>query len=153
MNHLPGGGGVFVRRPYLRYQHTLAMRNLEFLFDLSVVRWRGCKCLAHYFMMRRRMMFCEIICQILISRAPVHVKLALFHSVFYPIKAHVHGFCAFLFYGTVAVPCGSGIIRFHWCGGGCLCPNSSNVVLSTAPSLAFIKTAPIYVWPPTTLRV
>jgi hypothetical protein len=27
--------------------------------------------------------------------------------------------------------------------GGCLCPNSSNVVLRTAPSLAFIKTAPI----------
>jgi hypothetical protein len=27
--------------------------------------------------------------------------------------------------------------------GGCLCPNSSNVVLRTAPSLAFIETAPI----------
>jgi hypothetical protein len=28
--------------------------------------------------------------------------------------------------------------------GGCLCPNSSNVVLRTAPSFAFMKTAPIY---------
>jgi hypothetical protein len=28
--------------------------------------------------------------------------------------------------------------------GGCLYPNSSNVVLRTAPSLAFMKTAPIY---------
>jgi hypothetical protein len=28
--------------------------------------------------------------------------------------------------------------------GGCVCPNSSNVVLWNAPSLAFIKTAPIY---------
>jgi hypothetical protein len=27
--------------------------------------------------------------------------------------------------------------------GGCLCPNSSNIVLRTAPSLAFIKNAPI----------
>jgi hypothetical protein len=27
--------------------------------------------------------------------------------------------------------------------GGCLCPNSSNAVLRTAPSLAFIKTDPI----------
>jgi hypothetical protein len=27
--------------------------------------------------------------------------------------------------------------------GGCLCPNSSNVVLRTAPSLAFLNTAPI----------
>jgi hypothetical protein len=42
MNHLPGGDGVFVRRPYLRYYHTLAMRNLEFLSDLSVIRRRGC---------------------------------------------------------------------------------------------------------------
>jgi hypothetical protein len=28
--------------------------------------------------------------------------------------------------------------------GGCGCPNSSNGVRRTAPSLAFIKTAPIY---------
>jgi hypothetical protein len=73
--------------------------------------------LAHSFMMRRRMMFCEIIRQILVARSPVHVKLALFHSVFYPIKTYIHGFCAFLFYCTIAVSCGSGIIRFHWCGG------------------------------------
>jgi hypothetical protein len=43
MNHLPVGDGVFVRRPDLRYLHTLAMLNLEFLSDLSVVRRRGCK--------------------------------------------------------------------------------------------------------------
>jgi hypothetical protein len=68
-------------------------------------------------MMRRRMMFCEIIRQILKSRAPVYVKLALFHSILDPIKAHIHGFCALLFYCTIAVPCGSGAIRFHRCGG------------------------------------
>jgi hypothetical protein len=28
--------------------------------------------------------------------------------------------------------------------GGCLCPNSSSVVLRTDPSFAFMKTAPIY---------
>jgi hypothetical protein len=28
--------------------------------------------------------------------------------------------------------------------GGCLCPNSSNVVLRKAPSFAFMNTAPIY---------
>jgi hypothetical protein len=87
-------------------------------------------------------MFCEIICQILIARAPVHIKLSLFHSVFYPIKMHIHFFCAFLFYCDIAVSCGSGIVCFQWCGG-CLCPNYSNVVQRTAPSLAFIKTAPI----------
>jgi hypothetical protein len=42
MNHPPGGDEVFVRQPYLRYKHTLAMRNIEFLSDLSVVRRRGC---------------------------------------------------------------------------------------------------------------
>jgi hypothetical protein len=73
--------------------------------------------LSHSFMMRRRMVFCEIIRQILKARAPVHVKLALFHSVFYPIKMHIHGFCPFLFYFTIAVSCGSGIIRFYWRGG------------------------------------
>jgi hypothetical protein len=72
---------------------------------------------AHSFMMRRRMVFFEIIRQILKARAPVYVKLALFHSIFDPIKAHVHGFCTFLFYCTVDVSCCSGIIRFHWCGG------------------------------------
>jgi hypothetical protein len=67
--------------------------------------------------MRRRMVFCEIIRQILKSWAPVHVKLALFHPILDPIKAHIHGFCAFLFNCTIAVSCGSGIIRFQWCGG------------------------------------
>jgi hypothetical protein len=98
--------------------------------------------LAHSFVMRRRMMFCEIICQILIARAPVHIKLALFHSVFDPIKAHIHCFCAFLFYCYIAVSCGSDIGCLNWCGG-CGCPNSSNVVRRTDPSFAFIKTAPI----------
>jgi hypothetical protein len=92
------------------------MRNLEFL---SIYRlFVGVDVnLAHSIMMRRRMMLCEIIRQILISRAPVYIKLSLFHSVLYPIKAHIHCLCAFLFYNTIAVSCGSGIIRFHWCGG------------------------------------
>jgi hypothetical protein len=98
--------------------------------------------LANSFMMRWRMMFCEIIVQILKTRAPVYIKLSLFHSVFYPIKAPIHCFCAFLFYCSIAVSCGSGIVCLHWCGG-CGCPNSSNVVRRTAPSLEFMKTAPI----------
>jgi hypothetical protein len=51
MNHLPGGDGVFAHWPYLRYEHTLAMRNLEFLFDLSVVR--RCECIFRAF-------FCDV---------------------------------------------------------------------------------------------
>jgi hypothetical protein len=42
-------------------------------------------------------MFCEIIRQILKSRAPVHVKLSLFHSVFYPIKRISIAFVRFCF--------------------------------------------------------
>jgi hypothetical protein len=72
---------------------------------------------AYSLMMRRRMMFCEIIRQIFKSRAPVHVKLALFHPILDPIKTHIHSFCALLFYCTIAVSCGSGIIRLHRCGG------------------------------------
>jgi hypothetical protein len=49
MNHLPGGDGVFVRRPYLRYYHTLTMRNLELLSNLSGVRRRGCKSRAFFY--------------------------------------------------------------------------------------------------------
>jgi hypothetical protein len=63
------------------------------------------------------MMFCETIHQILRTRAPIQIKLALLHSVFDPIKVHIHGVCVFLFYCAIAVSCGSGIVRFHWCGG------------------------------------
>jgi hypothetical protein len=35
------------------------------------------------------------------------------------------------------------VLSFSIGVGGCLCPNSSNVVLSTAPYFALMKTAPI----------
>jgi hypothetical protein len=35
------------------------------------------------------------------------------------------------------------VLSVSICAGGCLCLNSYNVVLRTAPSLAFIQTAPI----------
>jgi hypothetical protein len=63
------------------------------------------------------MVFCEIIRQILKTWALVNFKLALFHSILDPVKAHVHGFCMFLFHCTIAVSYGSGIVIFHWCGG------------------------------------
>jgi hypothetical protein len=60
------------------------------------------------------MMFCEIIGQILVAWDPVHIKLPLLDSVFYPIKMHVHCFCAFLFYCAIAVACVSGVVCFQW---------------------------------------
>jgi hypothetical protein len=99
---------------------------------------------AYSFVMRRRMLFCEIIRQILIAWAPVHVKLSLFHSVFYPIKMHIHGFCAILFYCAIDVMYPVAVVlSVSISVGGCLCPNSSKVVRRTAPSLAFMKTASI----------
>jgi hypothetical protein len=53
----------------------------------------------------------------LVAWASVHIKLPLLDSVFYPIKTHIHCFCAFLFYCAIAVACGSGIVCFQWCGG------------------------------------
>jgi hypothetical protein len=117
------------------------MWNLKFLPDLLVVRWRGFKYLA-FFVMRQRMMFYELICQFLVARPPIYIKLALFNSVFDPIKSHVHGFCAFLSYCAIDVSCGGGIVSFHWCGG-LFVPQFLNVVLRTDPSLALIKTSPI----------
>jgi hypothetical protein len=86
------------------------MRKLEFLSNLSGICRRGCICLG-------RMVFCEVIRQVLRTWAPVNFKLALFHPILDPIKEHVHGFCTFLFKCTIDVPCGSGIVSFHWCGG------------------------------------
>jgi hypothetical protein len=36
---------------------------------------------AHFFMMRRRIMCCEIICQILIARAPTHINTVIYMVV------------------------------------------------------------------------
>jgi hypothetical protein len=96
----------------------------------------------HSFVMRRRMVFCEIIRQILKARAPIYIKLALFHPIFDQIKLHIHGFCAFRFIVPLLYPVAV-LLSVSICLGGCLCPNSSNVFLRTFPSYAFIKTAPI----------
>jgi hypothetical protein len=97
------------------------MRNIEFLSDLSVSIYRSLVGVDVYVsypsVMRRRMVFCEIICQILKTWSPVSFKLAFFHSILDPVKAHVHGFCTLLFDCTISVSCCSGVVSFHWCGG------------------------------------
>jgi hypothetical protein len=51
--------------------------------------------------MHWRMVFRKIIPQILVSWAPINMKLSLFDPVFDPIEAHIHGPCAFLFYCSI----------------------------------------------------
>jgi hypothetical protein len=60
-------------------------------------------------MMRWLMVICEIIRQNFKTWAAVDVRLALFHLILDPIKAHIHGFCAFLLNCTIALTRGSGI--------------------------------------------
>jgi hypothetical protein len=38
----------------------------------------------------------KVITHVGVTRSPTHIKLSLFHSVLYPVKAHVHGFGTFL---------------------------------------------------------
>jgi hypothetical protein len=108
---------------------------------------------AHSLVMRRRMTVCEIICQILIAWAPVHIKLALFHSVFNPIKRISIAFVRFCFIVPLLYPVE--VVLYVSIGvGGCGCPSSSNVVQRTAPSLAFIKKLLQFLPPqPKTVRV
>jgi hypothetical protein len=114
------------------------MRNLEFIFDLLVVRRRGCKFRAFFYDAPT-----NVFCEILISRAPVHIRLSLFYSVFYPIKTHIHCFCAFFLIVPLLHPVAV-VLSVSIGVGGCGFPNTYNVVRTTAPSLEFIKTAPIY---------
>jgi hypothetical protein len=96
---------------------------------------------AYSFVMRRRMVFCEIVRQILKTWSPVNFKLALFHPIFDPIKAHIHGLC-FCLIVPLMYPVGV-ILSVSSGVGCCVFPNSSNVVLMTSPSFALMNTARI----------
>jgi hypothetical protein len=52
-------------------------------------------------MMQRRMVFCEIIDEVVGTFAPVDVELLLGYSVLEPVKMHIHRFRATLFYVLV----------------------------------------------------
>ena len=54
---------------------------------------------SHVHVVCRGVMLGEVVSQVSGSWLPVNVELALFHSVFEPIEAHVNGFGSFLFDG------------------------------------------------------
>ena len=68
-------------------------------------------------MVRSTEMFCEIICQYVLTRTPIDPELFLVGSVSHPPVLHVGGFGALglqiLGYETQ----GSGVVGHDWCGG------------------------------------
>ena len=56
--------------------------------------------LSHAPMVCGWMMFSEVIAKVHVSWFPFYFKVLLLHLIMYPIKAHVHGFCSFLFDGS-----------------------------------------------------
>ena len=61
-------------------------------------------------------MFGEIISVVVRAFSPVDEKLALFNSVFDPIKPHVHSLAPFLFHRGVYYPDGASIVGLDWGG-------------------------------------
>jgi hypothetical protein len=82
------------------------MRNLEFLSDSSVGHSRECIFLAFF----NDALANSVYYPILVSWAPINMKFSLFDPVFDQIEAHIHGPCAFLFYCSIAVSCGCGVV-------------------------------------------
>jgi len=73
---------------------------------------------AHEPVMRRGMMFGEVIGKIVFALGPVDEELALADAIADPVKAHVDGFGPALFDGVVGNAGGTGIVGID--PGGCL---------------------------------
>ena len=57
--------------------------------------------------------FCETISPVFISRCPVDLTLALFYSIFQPVKSHVDCFASLLFHCAIDNAICSGVISFN----------------------------------------
>ena len=65
---------------------------------------------AHAAVVGGCMMFCEVVCEIEVSRCPIHVELVLFDAIPYPIEMHIDGAGASLGDGVVGYANGSGVV-------------------------------------------
>ena len=68
-------------------------------------------------MMRRCMVFGEIVSQVDATTTPINEKLTLTNAIANPIKTHVDGFGAALFDGVVGEVTGGAVICLNGCGG------------------------------------
>ena len=62
-------------------------------------------------------MFRKVIGLVGWAGAPVDMELALFDTILYPVKAHVHGFGFALAETVVGEVIGGGIVDLDWCSG------------------------------------
>ena len=92
-------------------QHTLTM--------IDALIWRRfCFMeidLAHCFVMGYRMVFCKIISKADGTWFPVYLELALFDSVSYPIKSHIHCFGALSFNSIIYNALCTGVVSLDGC--------------------------------------
>ena len=66
---------------------------------------------AHSAVVGGCMMFGEIVCEVEVSRCPIHVELVLFDTIPYPIETHVNGAGSSLCDGVVGKADGSGVVN------------------------------------------
>jgi hypothetical protein len=71
---------------------------------------------THAAMVCKRMLFGEVIGQIVRATAPMDDELALGHAIAHPIEVHVNGLGATLFDGVVGNASGTGVVGLN--GGG-----------------------------------
>ena len=63
-----------------------------------------------------RVMFGEVVSEVVSSAPPVHEELALFDAIFNPVKSHVHGLRTSLFYSAVGDSGSAGIVSLYGSG-------------------------------------
>ena len=71
---------------------------------------------AHEAMVRRRVVFSEVVGKVVGSFAPVDMIVALGDTVFDPVETHVHGFGPALFDGVINDANGTFVVRLDWGG-------------------------------------
>jgi hypothetical protein len=65
-------------------------------------------------MVCRRIVFGEVVSQIVRTTAPMDNEVALGNLILNPIEAHVNGFGATLLYSSVCDACSTGVISLDW---------------------------------------
>ena len=81
-----------------------------------------------------RVMFGEVVSEVVGTAPPVHEELPLFDTIFDPVKTHIHGFGSSLFHGAVCDAGGTGVVCLDG-SGGLWVPISQRIVRSMAASL------------------
>ena len=71
---------------------------------------------------------CPIVGIIQLVESPVYAGCLLAFLIMYPVESHVYGFSLFALYLTIYDGVCHCVVSLYW-RGGCLCPNSSSMIL------------------------